>query len=232
MKPAVDILTCQTASALMSPFIDSMTSAEESDSLGAHLAACAACDRQWRSLVSMRRLLAASHPAPVPEDLALAIRVRLSHARARDWRARWQARMDNILKPAAVPAAAGVLVTMVCFVVLLGGLFTPRAIVAATDAPVEGPAVALYEPPETTTPTLKRFGAAVITPDLDQAISVQTEVSDTGRIYDFSIIAGTRSAGVDRWLQEQLLLAQFRPATNWGVPVPSRIILSFVNVRG
>ena len=31
---------------------------------------------------------------------------------------------------------------------------------------------------------------------------------------------------------EVLLLAQFRPATSWGNPVPSRVILSFVNVRG
>jgi len=224
-------MSCDGAMNLMSPFIDSAVSAEEASDLRFHLSGCAPCHRQMQSLVSMRNLLAGAEPMPVPEDLQLETRVRLSNARARRGADRWRARLDNILKPAAVPAVTGVTVTLLCFAILLGGLLSKRTVMMADEHPDGGPSLGVYEPPSTTTPTLKRFGAD-LSPDLDQALSVQTEVNDKGRVYDYTIIGGTRSADIDKWLQEQLLLAQFHPATNWGIPVPSRMILAFVNVRG
>lgn len=230
MKPVIDALTCDEALNLISPFIDSAVTSDEADSFRQHVSECAACHRQLQSFISLRNVLAGAEPVAIPEDLQLETRVRLSNVRARNDRDRWQARYDNTLRPAAFPAFAGVTVTLLCFAILFGGLLSPRTVILA-QTNSDGPSVGLYEPPETTTPTLKRFGAE-FSPDLDQALSVQTEVSDTGRVYDYSIIGGTRSAGVDRWLQQQLLLAQFRPATSWGIPVPSRMILSFINVRG
>ena len=56
-------------------------------------------------------------------------------------------------------------------------------------------------------------------------------VTVAGLVSDYRIISGTRSAAVDKWLQEMLYFAQFRPATSFGVPVRSKIILSFVDVR-
>jgi hypothetical protein len=101
------------------------------------------------------------------------------------------------------------------------------------DHEISGSVVMTYEPPRGTDSTIQRF-SSTMSPELDQTLSVQTDVSQTGRVVDYNVISGTRSPGVDQWLQEVLLLAQFRPATSrgWGTPVPSRVILSFVNVRG
>lgn len=220
---------CDEAAELMSPFIDSMVDPEEAQCLRSHVHECVPCSRQLQAFISLRNLVAGIDPVPVPEDLQLDTRVKLSRERRPNDRNRWQARVDNILKPLAVPAVMGVALSLMGIVILCGSLFTPREVEANNY--LGGPLVATYEPPQTTTPTLKRF-SRTMSPDLDQALSIQTEVSDKGLVVEYSIIGGTRSANVDHWLQEILLLAQFRPATSWGNPVPSRVILSFVNVRG
>lgn len=229
MKATCPMIGCDAAIELMSPFIDSMVNSEEAECLRLHLHECAPCSRQLQAFISLRSLIAGIEPVPVPEDLQLDTRVKLSRERRPNDRNRWQARVDNILKPLAVPAVMGVALSLMGIVILFGGLFAPREVQAKED--LGGPLVATYEPPQTTTPTLKRF-SRTISPDLEQALSVQTEVNDKGLVMDYSIIGGSRSANVDQWLQEMLLLAQFRPATSWGNPVPSRVILSFVNVRG
>jgi hypothetical protein len=126
-----------------------------------------------------------------------------------------------------MPAVMGIALTLLGFGILLGSLASPRAVIAE-DGRMS--TVSVYQPPKTTDPTLRRLGASVSTEM--ETLSVQTEINDAGRIDDFSIIAGTRSPGVDQWLQELVLLSQFRPATFWGMPVRSRVILSFVTVRG
>jgi anti-sigma factor RsiW len=229
MKATCPMIGCDAAIELMSPFIDSMVNSEEAECLRSHLHECAPCSRQLQAFISLRNLITRIEPVPVPEDLQLDTRVKLSRERRPNDRNRWQARVDNILKPLAVPAVMGVALSLMGIVILFAGLFAPREVQAKED--LGGPLVATYEPPQTTTPTLKRF-SRTISPDLEQALSVQTEVNDKGLVMDYSIIGGSRSANVDQWLQEMLLLAQFRPATSWGNPVPSRVILSFVNVRG
>jgi anti-sigma factor (TIGR02949 family) len=229
MKAISQVVGCDAAMELMSPFIDSMVNAEEAERLRAHVSECSPCARQLQAFISLRNLVARVEPVPVPEDLQLDTRLRLSRERRPNDRNRWQARVDNILKPLAVPAVMGVALSLMGIVVLFGSLVAPREVQATPN--VGGPLVATYEPPRTTTPTLKRF-SRTMSPDLEQALSIQTEVNNKGLVVDYIIIGGSRSAHIDQWLQEMLLLAQFRPATSWGNPVPSRVILSFVNVRG
>ena len=223
-------VSCEAALELMSPFIDSMVGVEESESLRSHLAECSSCRRQLQSFISLRNLFAGVEPVPVPEDLQLETRVKLSHERlhsVRDW---WRARFDNILKPLAMPAVMGIVLTLVGFGVLFGGLNSPRAVIMEDG---QGVFVApIYQPPSTPELTLRRLGAASVSPAMVDALSIQGELNNRGQIDDFKVIAGARSAGVDQWLQELVLLSQFKPATHWGLPVRSRIILSFVTVRG
>jgi hypothetical protein len=220
-------ILCEAASELMSPFIDSMVSVDEADLLRSHLSNCTPCRRQLQSFISVRNVIAGAEPLPVPEDLQLETRVRLSHARLHNRRDRWQAHFDNILRPFAMPAVMGVMLTLLGFGILLGGLSTPRQMAAEESHGVFD--AGIYQPPSTPDLTLRRLG---VSPDLDNALSVQSELNTTGMIDDFKVIAGERSPGVDRWLQELVLFSQFKPATHWGLPVRSRIILSFVTVRG
>jgi anti-sigma factor RsiW len=223
-------VSCEAALELMSPFIDSMVGVEEAEALRSHLAGCTSCRRQLQSFISLRNLFAGVEPVPVPEDLQLETRVRLSHERLYNRRDRWQTRFDNILKPFAMPAAMGIVLTLLTFGVLFGGLSSPRTVVAEEG---HGVFVAgIYQPPSTPASTVIRLQGASVSPALVDALSIQGELNNRGQIDDFKVIAGARSPGVDQLLQELVLLSQFKPATHWGLPVRSRIILSFVTVRG
>jgi uncharacterized protein (DUF4415 family) len=211
----------------MSPFIDSMVGVDEADSLRSHLSDCKSCRRHLQSFISLRTVVASAEPSKVPVDLQLETRIRLSHARLRNHRDRWQTRFDNILRPFAVPAVMGVVLTLLAFGVLLASLTEPHTVVADDGG---GDVLAgIYQPPSTPDITLRRLG---VSPDLEDALSVQSELNTDGQIDGYKVIAGERSPGVDQWLQELVLFSQFKPATHWGLPVRSRIILSFVTVRG
>lgn len=221
-------IPCELALDLMSPFIDSMVAEEEAESLRSHLFECQPCRRQLQSFISVRNVVAGVEPVPVPNDLQLETRIKLSHARQHKGRDRWQARFDNILKPFAMPAVMGIMLTLLGFGLVFGSLSKPNPVLAEDG---QGVFVAgIYQPPSTPESMLRRLGASV-SADLDE-LSVQSELNKVGKIDEFKVIAGERSADVDQWLQELVLLSQFKPATHWGLPVRSRIILSFVTVRG
>ena len=220
------IISCDAALELISPFIDSVVSAEQADSLRAHLSDCQRCRRELQSLVSLRTVMAGVEPFPVPEDLQLETRIKLSHARSRNARVWWQNRLDNVFKPFAIPAVMGVVVTLLGFGILFGGLSS--GVVAQELRPV----AVIYQQPQGTDLTIKRLRNAQA-PLLDQAFSIQGEINDEGQMDAYSVIGGTRSHGNDQWLQELVLFSQWKPATTyWGLPVRSRVILSCVTVRG
>ena len=225
----VQSVACETSLELMSPFIDSMIAAEDSEFLQSHLSGCKSCRRQLQSFISLRNLVAGVESVPLPEDLQLETRVKLSHERLNNTRERWEDWFNNIFKPFAMPAAMGVVVTLLAFGMVLASLSSSHQQLVADES--QGVFITgIYQPPTTPDPTLRRLGASV-SPDLD-ALSIQGELNSRGQIDDFEVIGGSRSPHVDQWLQELVLFSQFRPATHWGLPVRSRIILSFVTVRG
>ena len=220
-------VSCNATLELMSPFIDSMVSTAEAESLRSHVDECPSCWRQLQSLISLRNLMAGSESVSIPEDLHLETRVRLSHERAYNRRQRWQTRVDNIVRPFAVPAAFGIVITLLGFGILFGSLNPNRG----SEMNDLRDVATVYQQPQTTDSTL-RWLSAVPSGELDQALSLQAELNNDGRIDGLVVLSGDRSPGVDGWLQEMVLLSKFRPATLWGLPVRSRVIFSFVTVRG
>src|SRR5262245_45495944 len=124
MKASSNI-SCDAALDLISPFMDSMTSVEETESLRSHLGGCSSCRHELQSLASLRTMMASVEPVAVPEDLQLETRIRLSHVRSRSVREWWRSRVDNVLRPFAMPAVSGVVLTLLGFGILLGS-FTPH----------------------------------------------------------------------------------------------------------
>jgi len=222
-------LDCSSAQKLMSPFIDSMVTRAAAERLELHVAVCQPCHRQLQSYKSMRSLLTRVDKPVVPEDMVLEARVKLSRERNRNVFVRWENRLRYVLKPLVVPAFFGVSLTMLFFGILLGS-FTTDSTVLAQDRPAEDPVFGLYQPVRTTDPTMLRF-TSCDEQDLDETLTIETEVGDEGRVIDYEILSGPQSPEVNGWIREMMSLAQFTPATAFGRPVESKIILSFVAVR-
>jgi anti-sigma factor RsiW len=135
----------------MSPFIDSMASPENAERVESHVTACEPCQRQLQSYISMRNLVAGIEAPPLPEDLVLETRVRLSHARNRNFLMRFENRISNLLKPMVVPVLLGTSMTMLLFGTLLGSIAS-RSTVLAQDRIEEPPLYPLFQPVRTENP--------------------------------------------------------------------------------
>jgi len=213
----------------MSPFIDSMVTAGEADMIEGHLSACEPCQRQLQSFISMRGLVARLATPPMPEDMILETRVLLSHARNKNFLVRFENRLSNILKPIVVPVLLGVSLTMLLFGILLGTLASGSTVLAQ-DRLDEPPLYPLFQPVRTQNPNWIRF-ASNDKQDLEEPLTIETHVGDEGRVIDYQVLSGPQSAEVNGWIRQVLSLAEFAPATAFGKPVESRMILSFVAVR-
>ena len=226
IKPELD---CSAAQKLMSPFIDSMATAEEAERLQAHVSSCHPCQRQLQSFISIRSLLARIDQPELPEDLVLESRVKLSHERNKNLLVRLENRLGLFLKPIAIPALFGVSITMLFFGILSGSLAT-NSTVLAQGRIAEQPVFALYTPVRTCEPTMIRF-AVDDSNCWDEPLTIETQVGDDGKVMDYEVLSGPHSQEANQWIREMLSLASFTPATNFGRPVESKIILSFVAVR-
>lgn len=220
---------CESVQLALSAFIDSMATSEECETVESHVAVCEACRRQLQSYVSVRSLLHRAHEPEVPEDLALDVRVRLSRERNPNHWERLETRLANMIKPLAIPAVSGIMLTVLGFGAILGGLLpgsTVMANVPRSDTPMSN----LYNPVRTTDPTMMRF-AVSDNRSLDEPLMIETDIDPNGKVFDFRIISGPQTPEINRWVKELLYFADFQPATAFGRPVDSKIILSFVAVR-
>jgi hypothetical protein len=181
----------------------------------------------------MRSLMARIERPELPEDMVLETRVRLSQARNKNLLDRLENRLGYLLKPMVVPTVLGVCVTMLFFGALLGSL-TSTSTVLVQDRLAEEPVFGLYKPIHTTDPNWTRF-AASDKKDLDEPLTIQTHVGNDGRVLDYEVL--TKSGVPESMRQmpdsvrQMLSLMHFTPATSFGRPVESTIILSFVAVR-
>jgi len=221
--------SCIKIQRVMSPFIDSMVTAVEAETVHAHVSTCDPCRRQLQTLISMRSLLTRMDKPAVPVDLILESRVRLSHERNKNLLVKLETRFNNILKPLAIPVIFGISLTTLCFGILLAALASNTTAMAQSSVE-EQPVFALYKPVRTTDPTMARF-ASSDRQTWDEPLMIETGVDEDGRVTEYRIISGPENPEVNRWIREVLSLAQFTPATAFGKPIGSKIILSFVAVR-
>jgi hypothetical protein len=228
-------LKCSSVEKLMSPFIDSMVTRQEAESLEGHVRHCDPCRRQLQSFISMRSLIARIETPALPEDLVLETRVRLSRARNTNLLVRLENRLNYLLKPMVVPVLLGVSLTMLFFGVLLGSLASSSTVLAQ-DRLAEEPVFGLNTPVHTTDPNWTRL-ADYDKKDLEEPLTIETYVGNEGRVLDYQVICPAATAHshcsvseVPPSIQQVLSLARFDPATRFGKPVESRIILSFVSV--
>ncbi|HLH30769.1 MAG TPA: zf-HC2 domain-containing protein [Terriglobia bacterium] len=230
-------LTCSAAQKLMSSFIDSMVTQQQAERLEAHVAYCEPCRRQLQSYISMRSLMARIETPAAPEDMVLETRVRLSQERNKNALVRLENRLNYLLKPMVVPAVLGVCLTMLFFGVLLGSMASSSTVLAQ-DRLTEEPVLGLFKPVHTTDPNWTRF-AENDNRDLDEPLTIETYVGNEGQVLDYEVLCSWRGkqwtcptgSDVPDSIRQMLSLAHFTPATSFGKPVESRIILSFIAVR-
>ena len=224
-------MNCTQAKALFSPYLDGAVSGKQMRAVREHLNTCAECGREYTLLSHSQRLLGMVGRKQVPPDLALRLRVAISQEAAavrRPYFAGMRIRLQNALDAIIVPAAIGAAAAVVVFGLLLGFFALPSPLQASSeDVPLM-----FYTPPRLQSSGLTGMGVGSINTD---SLVVEAYVDATGRVEDYRILSGPKDA--DKILPElnrTLILTTFRPATQFGRPTSGRAVLTFskVNVRG
>jgi hypothetical protein len=195
--------------------------------LGQHLEACVSCRQEYDSLRKTQQLLIKAGRRKAPVDLALRLRVAISHEVAQSKRARLDGRMvrlENALNAFMVPATAGLGTAVVTFLLLMGFLAPLQA--DNPDVPLM-----LY-----TAPQLQQsaFGAALDSIN-DDSLVIEAYVDSRGRVEDYRILSNPKDAtALLPQVKNMLIFTTFRPATSMGRPTTGRAVLSFskISVKG
>jgi hypothetical protein len=196
-----------------------------------HLESCAICACEFAALRSMQQSLAALGPAKAPPDLGLRLRLAISHEQARrnsNWLDALSLKWDNAIRPMLVQVSAG----FAGAVIFIGGIGLLLGMVAAPE-----PVMANDEPLGAMTSPHYLYSTvrphAIVT-DHDSVIVVEAYVNAQGRVYDYNIVSGPDDPAVHSQVVDQLLMSVYEPASVFGAPVRSRVVLTFsgISVHG
>lgn len=223
-------MNCTETKSLLSLYLDGAVTGRQMAEIDEHRKSCPSCAHEYEALRLTQVAVASVGRRQPPPDLALRLRVALSHEIARQKRPVFEGlmtRFDNALRGIMVPATAGAL-TAIAFLAILLSFFAVPTTVQARSADVP---TMLYTQPEL---RFTAFGWQASAIEADSLV-VDVSVDANGRVQDYRIIsAPSDSSEIMTQLNNMLIFTQFRPATSFGKPIAGRALLSFakINVKG
>lgn len=167
----------------------------------------------------------------VPADLAMRLRVMASQQMEVNsgrgefdtawsrWRMRMRLTIRDLMRPLAVPAAGGILSSVICFSLLAGSLSFPRQS-GINDVP-------LGFTTQVQVDQLSPFGY------MGHDVVIELTIDKEGKVANYSA-HGSVTRDDMRQLGNLILFTSFAPATVFGQPTSGKILLSShrINVRG
>jgi anti-sigma factor (TIGR02949 family) len=228
-------MSCDNVQERVSSFLDRELPIAERENVLAHINACPDCSASLDTQQSMRSALRNLKRPAVPAELTSRLRVVASHerqrrltrvslsARWRDLNGRVQLLLDNMMRPLALPFAGGLASAMMIFGLLFPSLtfhhaFADEAFFTYPDGQV------VILAPNGTYSSVGEFSNAPRIQRMDIAPPQTANVVDlmldqNGRVADWSVAQGEMTQD----LANIIMFGQFSPATNMGVPIPSRV---------
>jgi anti-sigma factor RsiW len=237
-------MSCDNVQERVSSILDRDVPVAERENVLAHIGSCRDCSTYLETQQEMRATLRRLSRPPVPADLTAKLRVVASHERQRHLRkvslsARWQAFqdrvqlvLDNMMRPLALPFAGGLVSSIMMFGLLVPSLTFQHAFADQVLFTYPDGEVVMLAPNGTYTlvpesenaPRIQR--ADVAAPETANAVDLILD--QRGRVFDWSVVQGELTPD----LANIIMLGEFSPATNMGVPVASKVrAFQFRNVQ-
>ncbi|MEO8097754.1 MAG: hypothetical protein ABI811_08635 [Acidobacteriota bacterium] len=179
-----------------------------------------------QAMRSMSR--AASPPGMTTSLRVLASRERARMLRQRNlasrvlaWRDRAHLLLENIMRPFAVPLAGGVFSTLALFSMWVAPMYPVLAHSGGADVPTVLTTLAQVK-------DLAQVG-------MGQAdVVVDIYLDDRGNMVDYKVISGGNLMLKEsrRNLENLLVFTRYIPATSFGKPMPAKMRMGFINLKG
>jgi hypothetical protein len=219
-------MTCTQARSIFSVYLDGALTGSEMQGVSRHIETCPSCQGEYRMLERTQELVRSLGPAKAPPDLALRLRVALSQEASRSFSRRLEAFLLQVrygMNSLMVSATGGLLSASIFFGLFIGFYTAPPRVSAGSDVPT-----LLYTPPQL---EASLFGVNLNTLNTE-ALVVETYVDAQGRVRDYRILSSQQeNPKLRRQLDQMMIFTVFRPATSFGLPAPSRVVLSFSRIQ-
>jgi hypothetical protein len=227
-------MSCEYVQERVSSFLDGMLPDEDREIVSAHVQACQACKRYVNALDRVRVGVRRMPAPPIPNRLAVQLRVLASHERVRNlartsfsarleyWRGRIRLFSDNLMRPMALPIAGGVLSAALLFGLLVPNLsfvhkFTTEPPLSLSRDP-DGRVVDWFGD----YPRLESVDASFASDDN----VIELTIDNHGRVADWDVLQGKLTPdGVSIIMMSRFTPAMFFYQPAWGkklLVIPAR----------
>ena len=223
------VMDCRRSRKLLSSHLDDGLSWRERAEVECHLERCPSCAQLHREIVTVRELMQSLRRMEPPRDLALRVKIGASKLDRPPFAEQVFSNLSAALRPIAIPAFSGVVLTFLFFVVLMG-TFLPGASVSASDRDIP---LSLFTEPRASSFYMSRFVQLGNLKSLKEPITVETQVANDGRIVDYKILSGPKGLATDlatiRSLNELFFFELYlEPATLFGRPTSGKVVLTLI----
>jgi len=213
--------TCMEIRSYFTDYLDGCCDRDQLRSIRFHLGDCGPCREELARYQALQAELRALPRRRIPPELALQIRVILSHCLHRHVWSRWWIWFENAFKPLLVPASGGVLTAVIFFGLIMGSNFVP-------PSPLPDVPLSLVTPPR-----LRELPPINFTTD-DESVVLLAQVDAAGRVMSYRLLSGELSIERTHRLERLIYFSVFDPATTFGMPTDGQVVLSLrrITVRG
>ncbi len=219
--------SCVEIRSHFSDYLDHLCTQEARKSVNYHLSFCPSCQKRLEQMQSVQEELRAIPRRRVPAELALRLRVQMSHRLNPNFFSSLWVRLENTVKPLLIPATGGVLTAVISFCLIMGsqGIPAGNGQDVSNDADVTMP---LATPARVLQLAPMDFNTG------DGGLVVLTQINAEGRVKGYQILSGQRSPEIMHRLDLMVYYSVFKPATMFGRPTDGEVVLSLrrITVRG
>jgi len=196
------------------------------DSISVHLAHCRECSNYAREMSDLNTELRNLPMQTPPAWLLTQLQVLASRERMRQlsrgtlvallhfWATELHLFFDNLMRPFAIPFAGGLVSALFLFTMLAPGLRAPHH--SSNDVLLSG----IFGQTQATFDALPPFGF------LEDDVVVEVMLDKDGSVLDYSI-PNNVNGRLRNDIANMILFTTFQPATELGMPVASRVLVSF-----
>lgn len=216
-------MECSKVVKLLHEYLDDALSWREAEALDQHLVECGCCAQELHQLRSLRQLMRSLSRKEPPRDLDLRVKILASKQAGGFLPARTLAKLNDFVRPIAIPAVSGVVLTFVFFVPLLSIFFT-GANLNASDRDIPS---GIFTDPRPKLVYNSQFVKLANFRSVKEPIELEVEVAQDGTVRHYRILSGPSDAATVKSLDEFLYFeVKIDPATLFGRPTEGKIVLS------
>jgi hypothetical protein len=216
-------MQCANVLTLLQEYMDDSLGWKETDKIDQHLRVCSRCAQELHQLKSLQQLMRSLSRKELPRDLDLRMKILASKQSPGFWSQRAFARLKDAVRPIAIPAVSGVVLTFLFFVPLLSIFFT-GANLNASDKDIPS---GIFTEPRPQLVYISQFVKLENFRLVKEPITLEVEVAQDGSVRHYNILKGPNDPATVKSLDEFLYFeVKIDPATLFGRPTEGKIVLS------